>query len=249
MTGSTPRNERRDTRPVSDTQELQRRLSYRFDDPDLLEAAITHRSAGGGHNERLEFLGDAVLNFIVAEALFHRRPKDAEGTLSRLRANLVNRSTLAELARGLELGGVLRLGGGELKSGGRYRDSILADALEAVLGAVYLDGGFDEASRLIRELFRHKLDELPSKSELKDPKTRLQEALQSRRRSLPEYRVVEVTGKAHRQTFRVECALADGDGTMTLGEGGNRREAEQQAARAMLIAIGVEEGHDEREGG
>lgn len=220
--------------------ELAGRLDYRFTDPGLLTAAVTHRSAGGRHNERLEFLGDAVLNFVIADAVFHRRPEEPEGTLSRLRANLVNQTTLAAIAREVELGECLRLGGGELKSGGHRRDSILSDALEAVLGAVYLDGGFEVAARVIRQLYSARLEHLPGHEELKDPKTRLQEKLQGQRRALPSYRVVEVSGKAHRQNFRVECRLQDGNGTMTVGEASSRRRAEQQAAHAMLIALEAE---------
>lgn len=207
------------------------RLGYRFRDSVLLAEALTHRSAQGRNNERLEFLGDSVLNFVVADELYHRCPQDTEGALSRLRASLVNRPSLAELARSLQLGEHLRLGSGELKSGGHRRESILADTLEAVLGAVYLDGGFDACRRLIGELYRERLDRLPNVSELKDAKTRLQEYLQAQRRPLPTYVVREVSGKAHDQLFRVQCLVAD---AVAEGEASSRRQAEQQAADAML---------------
>ncbi|MFO7857927.1 MAG: ribonuclease III [Ectothiorhodospiraceae bacterium] len=212
---------------------LARALDYRFHDPGLLEEAVTHRSVSERNNERLEFLGDSILNFVIADELFHRQPRDSEGGLSRLRASLVNRETLAALARQLELGNHLRLGSGERKSGGRRRDSILSDALEGVLGAVYLDGGFEACRQLIVRLFADRLANLPDASQLKDPKTRLQEYLQSAGMSLPAYRVLDVAGKAHDQTFRVECRVPDMD-AVTVGHGGSRRRAEQQGADAML---------------
>ncbi|ABM60829.1 ribonuclease III [Halorhodospira halophila] len=224
---------------MSDLERLQQRLDYQFLELERLQEAVTHRSAGGRHNERLEFLGDSVLNFVVAHEVFHRRPTDSEGTLSRLRASLVNRSSLAAIARDIELGDHLRLGGGELKSGGHRRDSILADALEAVFGAVYLDAGFETAARVITGLYRSRLESLPDKAVLKDPKTRLQEVLQSTRRPLPGYQVLDVRGRAHHQRFQVECRLSDSEQT-TLGEAGSRRQAEQRAAEAMLVEIGAE---------
>ncbi len=224
---------------MSDLDELQERLGYTFREAGLLENALTHRSADGPHNERMEFLGDAVLNFTIAHEVYHRRPEESEGTLSRLRASLVNRSSLAAMARTLQLGRHLRLGGGEMKSGGQRRESILADAMEAVFGAIYLDSDYTTAAGVITTLYRERLETLPKDSAPKDPKTRLQEALQSDRRPLPSYRVVAVTGKAHRQTFRVECSVRDGSETAT-GEAGNRRQAEQRAAEAMLVVIGAE---------
>ncbi len=215
---------------------LMDKLDYRFAEPRLLEQALRHRSAGGEHNERLEFLGDGLLNFVIAEALFDRRPKAPEGELSRLRAVLVRRETLAELARNLGLGEYLILGSGEKKSGGFRRDSILADAMEAVMGAVLRDGGFAPARRLIRALYVDYLDNLPSKEELKDPKTRLQEFLQSRALPLPEYAVVEVSGKAHEQEFVVECRVRGLPEAVT-SEGVSRRKAEQAAARKALAAL------------
>ena len=165
---------------------LIRQLDYHFSDPELLDSALTHRSVGSRNNERLEFLGDAVLSFVIASALYRRFPDADEGTLSRLRATLVKGETLAKLARELELGEYLRLGSGELKSGGFRRDSILADALEAVVGAVYLDGGIDEASRLVYALYANRLAAVTPGANLKDPKNRLQEYLQGRRHALPD---------------------------------------------------------------
>lgn len=221
--------------------ELQQAFAYRFADPVLLEQALTHRSAEGANNERLEFLGDSVLNFVIAAEVFRLRPEAQEGELSRLRATLVNKGSLAKLARELGLGGHIRLGSGELKSGGRRRDSILADALEAVFGAVYLDAGFDCCRALILRLYAQRLDDLPSPTELKDPKTRLQEYLQSLRLPLPEYRVLDVTGRAHDQTFRVLCAIDELDAA-SEGAAGSRRQAEQQAAEALLATLERERG-------
>ena len=218
---------------------LSRALGYRFDDPQLLQAAVTHRSAGSHNNERLEFLGDAVLGYIVAEWLFEQFPKATEGQLSRLRASLVKRATLAEIARQLNLGDYLLLGSGELKSGGFRRDSILADAMEAILGAIVLDSdnGLEQCRACIRRLFASKVGELSPGEELKDPKTRLQELLQSRKLDLPAYDVVEVTGKAHHQRFAVECRV-EAMQQCARGEGSSRRRAEQAAAKAMLDQLG-----------
>lgn len=216
-----------------DCEALQGQIDYRFTDLGLLQRALTHRSLGGVNNERLEFLGDGVLNFVIAEEVFHRRPEASEGELSRLRANLVNKPSLASLARDLGLGEQVRLGTGELKSGGHRRDSILADGLEAIFGAVYLDGGFAPAREVITRLYRDRLADLPELDQLKDPKTRLQEHLQAIRLPLPEYEVIDVSGQAHAQTFRVSCRIADIDAT-TTGEAGSRRKAEQSAASAML---------------
>lgn len=209
------------------------RLGYSFSDTQLLEVALTHRSMGRRNNERLEFLGDAVLGLCISERLFELFPDVEEGDLSRLRASLVNRESLAEIASDLDLGEQLRLGGGELKSGGFRRSSILADALEAIIGAVYLDGGFTAARALINRLYRGKLSSLPPPQELKDPKTRLQEVLQSRNLSLPEYEVEQILGKEHEQRFRVVCRVPSSD-LKGRGEGGSRRKAEQAAAAAVL---------------
>ena len=187
------------------------RLGHSFRAPELLRQALTHRSFGTPHNERLEFLGDGVLNCVVASLLFERFPRLSEGHLSRLRASLVNQDTLSRLAAELALGDHLQLGEGELKSGGFRRPSILADALEAEFGAVYLDAGFDAASALIGRIYRPLLDALDPKAMGKDPKTLLQEYLQGRRLPLPAYAVVSVSGEAHEQHFRVECVLADLD--------------------------------------
>ncbi|ABI56696.1 ribonuclease III [Alkalilimnicola ehrlichii MLHE-1] len=212
---------------------LQDRLGYRFRRPELLDEALTHRSVTGPDNERLEFLGDGILNFVIADELYHRRPDATEGVLSRLRATLVNGRTLAEIGKGLDVGTALRLGGGEMKSGGQRRKSILADAVEALFGAIYLDGGFDPSRETILRLYRDRLASLPTEAELKDPKTRLQEHLQAGRRPLPRYEVLEVSGQSHDQTFRVACRLQDAAVTAE-GEAGSRRKAEQQAAEQML---------------
>ncbi|MFA5530500.1 MAG: ribonuclease III [Thiohalomonadaceae bacterium] len=212
---------------------LSRALGYHFSTPDLLRSALTHRSFGSKHNERLEFLGDAVLSFIVSSELYARFPALDEGRLSRLRASLVKGDTLAELARSLELGDYLQLGSGELKSGGFRRASILADAMEAVIGAVYLDGGIDAAHHLVLALYGDNLDNVSPGANLKDPKTRLQEHLQSRRLPLPHYEVVSVTGEAHDQTFVVHCFVHSLP-EPTEGTGASRRRAEQAAAEAAL---------------
>ncbi len=207
------------------------RLGHSFRAPELLRQALTHRSFGTPHNERLEFLGDGVLNCVVASLLFERFPRLSEGHLSRLRASLVNQDTLSRLAGELALGDHLQLGEGELKSGGFRRPSILADALEAIFGAVYLDAGFDAAAALIGRIYQPLLDRLDPKALGKDPKTLLQEYLQGRRLPLPAYAVVSVSGEAHEQHFTVECVLAELD-IRTEGTGPSRRAAEQEAARA-----------------
>ena len=199
----------------------------------MLDAALTHRSAGSPHNERLEFLGDAILNCVVAMLVYREFAAADEGDLSRFRASLVSGESLAVIAGELGLGDRLRMGSGELKSGGFRRKSILADGLEAVLGAIYLDGGFDAAAQVIERLFVPRLDKLPSAAELKDPKTRLQEALQAKGLALPTYAIEAIEGEAHRQHFRVSCAVA----ALKLkveGEGASRRRAEQDSAQRML---------------
>jgi ribonuclease-3 len=217
---------------MRDPAKLATALGYRFADAGLLAEALTHRSAGAPHNERLEFLGDAMLNAVVAGALYRRYPQATEGRLSRLRASLVNQETLAILAQTLDLGEYLRLGAGELRSGGSRRASILGDALEAVFGAVYLDGGFDACTKAILRLIEGRLEHI-SVVALKDPKTRLQEWLQSRRLPLPSYQVRRLSGEPHEQHFVVECLVED-LGRRATGEGGSRRKAEQQAARKVL---------------
>ena len=212
---------------------LQKRLQYQFTSPRLLERALTHRSFSADHNERLEFLGDSVLNLAVSGLLFEKLNQLPEGDLSRVRANLVKQDTLAALANRLGLSGGLRLGDGEKRSGGSKRPSILADALEAVIGAVYLDAGFDVAADLVRRLFADVDLSVGMSALSKDPKTELQEWLQARKMKLPAYRVVATTGEAHKQTFDVECAVVE-TGHAERGIGASRRAAEQAAAAAML---------------
>ncbi|MGA9163629.1 MAG: ribonuclease III [Thiobacillus sp.] len=212
------------------SQRLQQALGYTFVRADLLTQALTHRSYGSANNERLEFLGDSVLNCTVARALYDAFPDLPEGSLSRLRANLVRQETLAGIAATLKLGDVLRLGEGELKSGGFRRPSILADALESLFGAVFLDAGFDEAARVVRRLFEPLVAQIDPMASGKDAKTQLQEILQSRRLPLPEYRLVGTEGEAHDQNFIVECVVGK-LALSTRGVGKSRRAAEQEAAR------------------
>jgi ribonuclease-3 len=212
-------------------------FGYGFDDPGLLKQALVHRSAGSRNNERLEFLGDAVLGCVIADQVFARHPRAREGELSRMRSTLVRRESLAELANELNIGAYLKLGTGERKSGGHHRQSILADAFEAVLGAIYLDGGFEPCRQAIIDLFAEKLDAIDDFDQLKDPKTRLQEYLQSRRKPLPEYSVVEITGESHAQSFRVRCTVSDSDIEPTEGQAKSRRRAEQDAADKMLVQL------------
>ncbi|SHF63454.1 RNAse III [Modicisalibacter ilicicola DSM 19980] len=213
-----------------------RHIGYSFRDPALLALALTHRSYGGDNNERLEFLGDSIVNFVIGEALFQRFPQAREGQLSRLRARLVKGKTLAELAREFCLGEQLRLGSGEMKSGGYRRDSILADAVEAVIGAIYLDGGMQEARARVLSWYASRLESINLQDTQKDPKTRLQEFLQSRQSALPRYEVVSVEGEAHAQTFTVECHVQLLD-EHTVGIGTSRRHAEQEAAEKALSLI------------
>ena len=215
---------------------LSRSLGYRFQDPGLLQAAVTHRSAGSNNNERLEFLGDAVLGYVIAEWLYTLFPEASEGQLSRLRATLVKKDTLAGIARELKIGDYLSLGSGELKSGGFRRDSILADALEAILGGIVMDNGFEACRSSIRRLFADRVSRLSAGDELKDPKTRLQEYLQSRKLELPDYEVLEVTGQAHNQQFVVECRVK-GVQQPCRGRGSSRRRAEQATAESMLAQL------------
>ena len=219
--------------PVSGTEKLQERIGYRFEDPTLLEQAVTHRSYSNANNERLEFLGDAILNFVIASALFERFPDATEGQLSRLRARLGKRPTLANVARELNLGEQLIMGGGELKSGGFNRDSILSDALEAILGAMLLDAGAAVTSERIVALFESRLDELSLSNVHKDAKSRLQEFLQGRGKALPDYVLVKTSGKSPHQEFEVECR--SGELTQAVSaRGTSRRKAEQAAAQRAL---------------
>lgn len=213
-----------------DTGRLSRQLGYSFRKPALLRQALTHRSYGTPHNERLEFLGDSVLSLAISTRLYHDFPQLTEGELSRVRAHLVKEPTLAEIAQELHLGDYLFLGEGELKSGGFRRPSILADALEAIFGAIYLDGGFDEARRVLDVLYTPVLERLDPKKLSKDPKTQLQEYLQGRKLRLPKYTIVATEGEAHEQLFRVECHIPELD-IRVLGEGASKRKAEQEAAR------------------
>lgn len=215
---------------------LSDRLGYRFHDQSRLELALTHRSFGGANNERLEFLGDSIVNFVVGEALYERFPNAREGQLSRLRARLVKGETLAKLARELELGSYLRLGSGEMKSGGHRRDSILADATEAVIGAIYLDSDMETTRRCTLSWYAERLEAMSLDDTQKDPKTRLQEFLQSRQIALPRYEVLNVEGEAHAQHFTVSCYV-EPLAAPTQGVGTSRRYAEQQAAERALELI------------
>ncbi|MGD8346368.1 MAG: ribonuclease III [Lysobacterales bacterium] len=210
-------------------------IRYRFRDGRLLEEALTHRSVGSVNNERLEFLGDSVLDAVVSAALYERFPKSNEGDLTRKRARLVRRSTLARLAGSLDLGRAVRMDSGVMKSGGFRNESILADAFEAVLGAIYLDGGYAACSEVILEHFMPLIDDLPAADDLKDPKTRLQEAMQAEDRPLPVYDLVSEQGPPHDKTFHVSCELEDG--TRSEAEGSSRSAAEQAAAARVLESL------------
>jgi len=215
---------------------LQQRLGYRFSQPALLTRALTHRSAGADHNERLEFLGDAVLQTAVSALLYERFAGSDEGDLTRVRAHLVREDSLHRLALALGLPEVVRLSEGEARGGGAQRPSILADALEALIGAAFLDGGFAPAQAMVRQLFGETITNTEVDSWSKDAKTELQEWLQARKLSVPAYRIVATRGQAHAQTFDVECAVA-ALGLTEHGEGKSRRVAEQEAARRMLAAL------------
>ncbi len=215
---------------------LLKKLEYSFNDIALLNEALTHRSYAAKNNERLEFLGDGILNFVIAHELFKQYPDVQEGDLSRLRANLVNKESLAEIANQLKLGEVIQLGSGELKSGGFRRPSILADAVESILGAVYCDGGFDLCRELIVRLYANRLASPTDLQSLKDPKTRLQELLQSRRFTLPDYQVTNITGQAHAQVFHVKCNIEQMNIEVN-GEGKSRRKAEQIAAEKAIKQV------------
>ena len=217
---------------------LLKKLDYQFNNPDLLDEALTHRSAGSKNNERLEFLGDGILNFVIADELFKAYPDVKEGDLSRLRANLVNKDSLAEIAHTLSLGDCIKLGAGELKSGGHRRPSIMADAVESILGAVYCDSNFETCRQLIQRLYRHRLADVTDLQNLKDAKTRLQELLQSRHYPLPEYAVSRISGKAHAQIFHVVCSMPK-LALEVKGEGRSRRKAEQIAAEKAIGKLQV----------
>jgi len=216
---------------------LTRVLAHGFEhQPELLERALTHRSYSSDNYERLEFLGDSILNFIIAEFICDRFPDTDEGTLSRLRSSLVRCETLAEIGRELDLGSYLILGSGELKSGGYDRDSILEDVLEAIIGAIYRDAGINSAKKFVLRVFSERLQSLNLSVSLKDPKTRLQELLQKRGRELPVYNILDVSGPPHHQTFKIECLLKD-PGEIYNGKGSSRRKAEQDAASLALSEL------------
>lgn len=215
---------------------LNKLLGSDFMGTPYFKRAMTHRSASGKHNERMEFLGDSILGLVISDALYHRLPEASEGYLSRLRASLVNESVLAELSTELRLGELLNLGSGEIKSGGVNRKSILADAMEALIASVYLDQGLEAASNFVLNLYASRLEVLPKEEELKDPKSRLQEYLQSQGYDLPEYNLVLATGDAHRQTFTAECKIASLKIT-TQGVASSRRKAEQISAAAAYEKV------------
>lgn len=219
---------------MKSVKKLQTIIHYHFKDEQLLQSAITHRSySKNNNNERLEFLGDSVLGLVISGYLFKRLENSAEGELSRVRASLVKEDALAMVARDINLGDFLLLGSGELKSGGYRRASILSDALEAIFGAIYLDGGFRQCKKTILFLYEDYLVTLPSSIDLKDPKTSLQEFLQGRKIDLPNYEVIKTEGKSHDQIFTIECSIED-LGIVTLGKGSSRKKAEQMAASMAL---------------
>ena len=219
-------------------EKLQRILGYQFNDAELLMLALTHRSMKGQHNERLEYLGDAVLGMVVAERLYKDYPRQTEGKLTRMRASLVKGDTLAKVAKRLQLGDYLQLGPGELKSGGQRRNSILADAVEAILGAIYLDADMDTARQCVFRWLAEEIEQLDPETSSKDAKTRLQEYLQGRGEQLPEYHVTDISGAEHNQTFVVECRVAALDSTFSAS-GASRRKAEQKAAALALKEIAL----------
>ncbi|KYP97033.1 ribonuclease III [Sodalis-like endosymbiont of Proechinophthirus fluctus] len=218
---------------------LQKKLGYTFQQHDLLLQALTHRSANSKHNERLEFLGDSILSYVIANALYQRFPHVDEGDMSRMRATLVRSNTLAEIAREFELGECLRLGQGEMKSGGFRRESILADGVEALIGSVFLDSDIKTVENLILDWYRTRLDEISPGDRQKDPKTRLQEYLQGRHLPLPTYLVLQVRGEAHDQEFIIHCQIS-GLLQPVVGNGSSRRKAEQSAAEQALKLLELE---------
>lgn len=221
---------------MADIQTLLDKLGYTFEDENLLIEALSHRSSGACNYERLEFLGDGFLNFTIATELFHHRSDADEGALSRLRATLVRQSTLADIARELQLSDHLKMGVGELRSGGFNRDSILSDVVESLIGAVFIEAGYERARQLVLRLYGNRIEQLPASAQLKDPKTLLQERLQSRGLALPEYAVIETTGKSHEMQFSVKCVVRD-PATHATATASSRRKAEQAAARLVLDKI------------
>ena len=225
---------------IADLARLSKQIGYSFKQASLLRQALTHRSHGSPHNERLEFLGDSVLSLAISSKLIHDFPKLSEGDLSRFRAHLVKEPTLADIAKELQLGDYLFLGEGELKSGGFRRPSILADGLEAIIGAIYLDSNFDETSRVIEALFAPVIAKVDPKKLSKDPKTQLQEYLQSRKLPLPQYKIIATEGEAHEQHFKLECLIPELD-IRARGEGASRRKAEQEAAKLAYTLASAQE--------
>ena len=219
-------------------ERLQKKLGYQFVNLDYLKQALTHRSAAAFNNERLEFLGDSILNFAIGKALYEKFPKSDEGELSRMRATLVKEQTLAIVARQFELGDYLKLGAGELKSGGFRRESILSDCVEALIAAIYLDAGIDAALARVYQWYKELLEQIKPGEAQKDPKTRLQEFLQGRRMKLPEYEVIEIRGEAHNQSFKVSCKV-EGLTEVVFGQGTSRRKAEQNAAQQTIEKLKI----------
>lgn len=219
-----------------DYTRLCKQLGYSFKNQNIIREALTHRSVCKSNNERLEYLGDSILNFVIASALFKMFPDAKEGELSRIRSYLVKGDRLTEIAQSLQLGGFLELGPGELKSGGARRASILEDAFEALIGAVYLDSNIIETHRVVIELYTEQFKSIPESDDLKDPKTRLQEYLQARKLPLPEYHIEETSGEQHKKKFTVSCKV-EGLDVNTLGIAGSRRKAEQESAEKALVAL------------
>ena len=225
---------------IADLRRLSKQIGYSFKQASLLRQALTHRSHGSPHNERLEFLGDSVLSLAISSQLIHAFPRLSEGDLSRFRAHLVKEPTLADIAKDLQLGDYLFLGEGELKSGGFRRPSLLADGLEAIIGAIYLDSNFEEVSRIIEALFAPVIAKVDPKKLSKDPKTQLQEYLQSRKLPLPQYAIIATEGEAHEQHFKLECLIPELE-IRAQGEGASRRKAEQEAAKLAYTLASAQE--------
>lgn len=217
---------------IKEPKQLSKNIGLVFKQPELLRTALTHRSMGANNNERLEFLGDSILGFVIAQKLYDHFPKASEGVLSRLRASLVNQDSLASIAREHKIGDYLILGSGELKSGGFRRDSILSDAVEAIIGALFKDQGIAACENWILTIFAKKLDSLNAESEQKDPKTRLQELMQARGVALPKYELINMSGLAHLQTFNIDCTVLTNK--KCSGKGSSRKKAEQDSAEKML---------------
>ncbi|WWO97970.1 MAG: ribonuclease III [Candidatus Dasytiphilus stammeri] len=220
-------------------QLLQKNIGYTFQQSLLLQQALTHRSASSKHNERLEFLGDSILSYVITNALYHLFPQVNEGNMSRMRSTLVREYTLAEIAREFNIGSYLRLGSGEIKNGGSYRESILADTIEAIIGGIFIDSNIYTVENLILIWYQSRISHLTPGEKQKDPKTRLQEFLQSQKLPLPTYLVVKVHGEAHDQIFTIRCQIS-GRAEMVIGMGRSRRKAEQVAAEQMLIKLGID---------